>query len=93
MKSIEKETKITFNEKETTATIRTYSRKWKNRLNALCEAEPESYKLVEEEDKNGGATYFVDKKRLPLPHKKRTVSEEQKQAARDRLTAIREQKG
>lgn len=59
------------------------------RLDKLCENNPDMYKLVE--DTGNGKNYICyDKTLVNLRSKKRRLSEEQKQAARDRFAKYRD---
>lgn len=89
MTGYKKETHILFNELEPEAYIETYNYKWKKRLTELCEKEPENYRLIEPEDNDGRMIFKVNKKRLPLPHEKRKMSEEQKRKLAEQLAKAR----
>ena len=75
----EKETIILFNEGEAEASIYTHNKRWQRHLENKLELTPT------EINEYGGKTYILPKSRIPLPRRKREVSEEQKKKLADRL--------
>lgn len=72
-----------------TWTVSTDERTWKNRLAKLAEQNPAEVECVAV-NKDGSVMYHVPASWLRLrPPVKRNMTEEQKQAARDRLNAYR----
>lgn len=85
----EQETHISFMRDESFARIYTSDTTQMTRLDKLCENNPDMYKLVE--DTGNGKNYICyDKTLVSLRSKKRKLSEEQKQAARDRFAKYRD---
>ena len=85
----EQETHISFMRDESFARIYTSDTTQMTRLDKLCENNPDMYKLVE--DTGNGKNYICyDKTLVSLRGKKRRLSEEQKQAARDRFAKYRD---
>ena len=82
----ERETIVNFMESEDTMQIYTCNRKWKNKLKAMG-FEPD------ETDKIGGELYEEVPRNFLQLRKPRTLSEEDKEAARERLAAARKAAG
>ena len=77
MAAVEQETIITWNRAEDTAYIFTYEPTWQRHLEAM------GCPLVMD-NKCGGKEYAIDKKRIPMPRKKKVFSEAQIADMRDR---------
>lgn len=90
--NLERETIILFNEDEKTAKVFTYNGKMQRKLKDLAERFPEQCSF-DYENPNGGVSYTIDKKLVSIksPHT-RVMTEEQKQAASERLRAAREKR-
>ena len=85
----EQETHISFMRDESYARIYTSDTTQMTRLDKLCASNPDMYKLVD--DTGNGKNYICyDKTLVSLRGKKRRLSEEQKQAARDRFAKYRD---
>lgn len=85
----EQETHISFMRDESYARIYTSDTTQMTRLDKLCVSNPDMYKLVD--DTGNGKNYICyDKTLVSLRGKKRRLSEEQKQAARDRFAKYRD---
>ena len=91
LSAFEREVTITYNDEDDYATIYSAHRPTQTKLDKLCKSNPESYKLVKEDEYS--KTYHCSKNlisfRTPI---KREMSEEQKEAARIRLEKMRESK-
>ena len=85
----EQETHISYMRDELFARIYTSDTTQMTRLDKLCASNPDMYKLVD--DTGNGKNYICyDKTLVSLRGKKRRLSEEQKQAARDRFAKYRD---
>ena len=88
----EQETHISYMRDESFARIYRSDTTQMTRFDKLCESNPDMYKLVE--DTGNGKNYICyDKTLVSLRSKKRKLSEEQKQAARDRFAKYRDGNG
>ncbi len=89
LSSYEKETIINFNEEEPTAQVYTFNRSLQNRLRQLAEERPEECYPDPDEQKsdNGAVTYLLPKSWIKI-NPTRILTEEQKEALRDRLSTI-----
>lgn len=90
----EMETIISFNEEEKTAHVYTFRKSIIKKLQNLAEERPEECKLVREENKDGqySAEYTIPKKWVKINAgsiNKRVLTEEQKQASRERLMRLK----
>ena len=87
----EKETIITFNEEDPDATIYTHNQAMKNRLAELSKKHPEDFVLLHKEGKS--QTYRFPKSLLNIRalRGKRTMTEEEKKEAVERLQKGKEQ--
>ena len=83
----ELETIITFNEAEKTASVYSCSSRYIERMNKLAEAEPDNVKLTRKD--SGGVEFTVPKSWVKI-RPPRKISNEQRQAAAERLKAYRE---
>ena len=84
----EQETHIIYMRDESFARIYTSDTTQMTRFDKLCESNPDMYKLVE--DTGNGKNYICyDKTLVSLRSKKRKLSEEQKQAVKDRFAKYR----
>lgn len=81
----EKETIISFNDAEPTASVYTHNRKLKGRLAELAGQFPGQIRL-EQEDKTGSVTYIVPKALITV---RKPYSEERRQADRQRVNTAR----
>ena len=81
----ERETIINFNEEEKVAHIYTHNKTWIAHLEKKLGVKPVA------KNSHGGRDYEIPKKWIYKPHKPKTMnlSDEQKQATRDRLAAAR----
>lgn len=82
----EMETTINFNMEEKTAVLYTRDRNVMRRMDALVSKFPDIYRLTEETDI--GKTYEFPKK-YAMPRRPRILSEEQKDAMRERFSSVR----
>ena len=78
----ERETIITFNEKEKLAEIYTHNKRWQRRLEKL------SIKPIRDNG-YGGKTYQIEKSRIPLPRAKRIVTEAERTRLANQLRRAR----
>lgn len=78
----EQETIIIFDRAGDKAYVFTYEPTWKKRMESL------GCKCVMDNG-FGGKEYEIDKKRIPLPRKKRVISEAQRKAMANRLQKLR----
>lgn len=88
----EQETIITFNEEESTAQVYTFNRSLQSKLRKLSEERPEECRLDPEDRKtdNGSAAFIVPKCWIKVsPPRTVTRSEEQIEAMRERMRAMR----
>lgn len=86
----ERETIINFNEAETTASVYTFNRSLQSKLNKLLGSNPDiSLKYSDEER----AEYIVPKKWIKVsPPRQVNLTDEQRAAAAERLSAARSKK-
>lgn len=86
----ERETIINFNEAETTASVYTFNRSLQSKLNKLLSSNPDiSLKYSDEER----AEYIVPKKWIKVgPPRQVNLTDEQRAAAAERLSAARSKK-
>lgn len=86
----ERETIINFNEAETTASVYTFNRSLQSKLNKLLSSNPDiSLKYSDEER----AEYIVPKKWIKVsPPRQVNLTDEQRAAAAERLSASRAKK-
>ena len=91
---IEQETIINFNEEEKTASVYTFNSRLQKRLAKLAEDFPDECKRETETwQPQGSVDYTVPKKWIKInPSRPREMTEEQKQAARERILAMHEAK-
>lgn len=88
----EQETIINFNEEESTAQVYTFNRSLQSKLRKLSEERPEECRLDSEERNpdNGSAAFIVPKCWIKVsPPRTVTRSEEQIEAMRERMRAMR----
>ena len=88
LSAYEKETIINFNEAEGVASVFTFNRTLQRKLARLAEERPEECRLDPDErlTDDDAAAYLVPKKWVKIsPPQKQALSEEQRQALRDRL--------
>lgn len=94
MTNYERETIINYNDEEKIAEVYTCNKALMRKLDKFCISHPDTYKLIKQDDES--KTYEFPKKlvsiRTPRPPSTRIMSDEQKQAARDRLAKMRENK-
>lgn len=83
----ELETIITFNEAEKTASVYSCSPRYIEKMKKLAESEPDKVKLIKQ-DANG-ADFIVPKSWVKI-RPPRKISDEQRQAAAERLKAYRD---
>lgn len=86
----ERETIIVFNEEEKTAKVFTYNGKLQRKLKDLAEKFPD-HCIFDFENGHGGVSYTVNKKlvSIKMPQTK-VMTEEQRQAAAERMRALRQ---
>ena len=91
---IEQETIINFNEEEKTASVFTFNGPLQRRLAKLAEERPaECHRVQDTWQPPGSMEYSVPKRWIKInPSHPREMSEEQKQAARERMLAMHEAK-
>lgn len=94
MSGFEREVLISFNAAEDMAEIYTADPVWIRKMDKLRDAYPETFRETEECMKDGAVIskrYVFPKKLISIRSKKATsnMTEEQKQAARERLRALR----
>ncbi len=94
----EQETTINYNREEKGMDVWTADRTVMTKLDRLCETAPENYKCIDTAyDRDGNLIskqYKVaDKSLLTFRQRKKTVTEEQRQMASDRMRAWQAQKG
>lgn len=80
----ERETVLRFDEASPTATVYTYNVSLMRRLGLLSRKFPSEFKLTQQDD-TGAVTYEIPKKMISI---RQPVSEEQKQAARERALRL-----
>ena len=89
----EMETAINWDEEDKTAKFYTCSRKWITKLDKLCKKYPDTYKVIREikiEGRTVSKEYIFDSHLVSVrTPSTRIISEEQKQAARERLNKMR----
>lgn len=92
MQKHEMETAINWDEENKTAEFYTCSRKWITKLDKMCDKYPDTYKVKREiviEDKIIGKIYYLPSKLISIRTPSiRVMSEEQKEAARERFKKI-----
>ena len=91
---LEQETIINFNEEEKVASVYTFNPRLQRRLAKLAEEFPDDcIREVDTWQPPGSVDYTVPKKWIKInPSHSREMTEEQKQAARERMIAIHETK-
>nr|MBQ4456586.1 hypothetical protein [Clostridia bacterium] len=92
----EQETIINFNEEESTAQVYTFNRSLQTKLRKLSEERPEECRIDPDERRTCGgaaAAYIVPKSWVKVaPPRKVTMTEEQVEAARERMREARKAK-
>lgn len=91
---LEQETIINFNEEEKVASVYTFNGPLQRRLAKLAEEHPNECKReLDTWQPAGSVDYTIPKKWIRInPSPKREMTEEQKQAARERMNALHEAK-
>lgn len=90
LSNYERETVITYNNEESTATVYTYHKALQNKLNKLVGANP-NISIVRQDDES--VTYQVPKKWIKVqPPRQMNYTDEQKAEMAARLAAHREKK-
>lgn len=92
---LEQETVINYNEEETEARVYTFNKSLQNRLQKLTVERPDECRLDPDQrlTGNGAAAFIVPKRWVKVaPPRKVIMTEEQAEAAKERLKAAREAK-
>jgi hypothetical protein len=87
--AFERETIILFSDEDSTATLYTCQSPMMTKMNKLCKSNPDTYKLIKQDEYS--KTYSFPKKLVSLrtPSAKRELSEEQKEQLRIRMQNAR----
>lgn len=84
---LEQETIINFNAAEAEVDVYTADPVYIRKLDKLCESNPDSYKCYQRDDES--ARYTVSTKKLVRFAKPTTVTDEQREAASERMRSMR----
>jgi hypothetical protein len=87
---LEQETIILFNREEKQAEVYTHEPSLKKKLDNLCKTSPDVF-VKREDNGAGGVTYTLPKKLIAIrtPRPKKTLSEEEREALRERMAKIK----
>lgn len=88
----ERETIITYNELEKTASVYTHNRRLRHKLDTLTESHPDDCQLIREDHEGQAKEYQVPRKWIKVspPRKARELTEDQRKINAERLAKARE---